>query len=122
MNALLNLNTNKRGPLSQGPQACRYESHFSQKFINSAPDQTLGCSAGDTTANLMWRLERGEDPAGIRPKAVVLLIGSNDLLLPAPEVHPMPLETIQEVYGVSTAADVSVVGHRTQFIPGHGQV
>ena len=34
---------------------------------------------GDTTANLWWRLQNGEVPTAAPPKAVVILIGTNDL-------------------------------------------
>ncbi|MCX8134007.1 MAG: GDSL-type esterase/lipase family protein [Roseococcus sp.] len=33
---------------------------------------------GDTTATLLWRLERGHWPAALRPRLVVLLIGTNN--------------------------------------------
>ena len=42
---------------------------------------------GDTTGNLMWRLEHGESPAGAGVKAIVLLIGANDLLIAASDVR-----------------------------------
>ena len=43
-----------------------------------APRHVLNLGfSGDTTANVLWRLRNGE-VAGLRPKAVVLLIGTND--------------------------------------------
>ena len=35
--------------------------------------------AGDTTANLWWRLQNGELPTAAPPKAAVIMIGTNDL-------------------------------------------
>lgn len=35
--------------------------------------------AGDRIAHLLWRLRNGEGPAGLRPKALLLLIGTNDV-------------------------------------------
>lgn len=36
-------------------------------------------SAGDRTEHLFWRLQNGEGPRDLKPRAVVLLIGTNDL-------------------------------------------
>lgn len=45
-------------------------------------------SAGDRTANLMWRLQNGEAPAVLHtPRAIVLLIGCNDLTYASFQVH-----------------------------------
>jgi hypothetical protein len=35
--------------------------------------------SGDTVANLRWRLENGELPRRRPPRAVVVLVGTNDL-------------------------------------------
>ena len=35
--------------------------------------------AGDTTANLWWRLKNGELPKNHMPKVVVMMVGANDL-------------------------------------------
>ena len=35
--------------------------------------------AGDTTANLWWRVQNGELPQNHAPKVVVIMIGANDL-------------------------------------------
>lgn len=37
------------------------------------------CVAGDTTANLMWRLQNGEVVPGLRAGVVVVHIGYSDL-------------------------------------------
>ena len=48
-----------------------------------------GCGpcAGDSTANLMWRLQNGEAPQGLRAGALVLHIGSSDLTYASFQVH-----------------------------------
>ncbi|CAL8471452.1 g10994 [Coccomyxa elongata] len=38
--------------------------------------------AGDTTRNLLWRLQNGEGPKKISPKVAVVLIGTNDITNP----------------------------------------
>ena len=35
--------------------------------------------AGDTTANLWWRIKNGELPKNHMPKVAVLMVGANDL-------------------------------------------
>eukprot|EP00884_Botryococcus_braunii_P023493 jgi/Botrbrau1/9828/Bobra.0313s0007.1 len=50
----------------------------SQPNLGSYVTDVFGI-AGDTTGNLMWRLQHGELPKGVYVKAVVLLTGSNDL-------------------------------------------
>lgn len=39
------------------------------------------CVAGDTTLNLLWRVQHGEGPT-FSPKVAVVLIGTNDLTNP----------------------------------------
>ena len=34
---------------------------------------------GDTTDHLYWRITNGEGPKAVKPKVVVVLIGTNDL-------------------------------------------
>ena len=36
-------------------------------------------AVGDRTEHLFWRIQNGEGPKDLRPKAVVVLIGTNDL-------------------------------------------
>lgn len=38
--------------------------------------------AGDTTRNLLWRLQNGEGPGPLSPKVAVVLIGTNDITNP----------------------------------------
>ena len=45
----------------------------------------LGFS-GDKTEHVLWRLENGEWPAALKPKVVVVMIGTNNLNNPVP--HP----------------------------------
>ncbi|MCL2430903.1 MAG: GDSL-type esterase/lipase family protein, partial [Alphaproteobacteria bacterium] len=48
-----------------------------QRFYGDRNAVNMGFS-GDTTANLLWRIENGE-VAGLAPKAAVILIGANNL-------------------------------------------
>ena len=50
--------------------------------------------AGDTTGNLMWRLQHGESPSGSGAKVMVLLIGANDLVIAAREVRRLHAGTL----------------------------
>jgi len=52
----------------------------------AAPAPTAARPAGDTSRNLAWRLEHGEGPERLRPAAVVILVGTNDLTQPE---HPL---------------------------------
>lgn len=36
--------------------------------------------AGDTTRNLLWRIQNGEFPDEVYPKVVIISIGINDLI------------------------------------------
>lgn len=38
--------------------------------------------AGDTTLNLLWRLQNGEGPAALSPRVAIVLIGTNDITNP----------------------------------------
>ena len=47
--------------------------------------------AGDTTLNLLWRVQNGEGPA-FSPKVAVLLIGTNDLTNPVYALVSIPFQ------------------------------
>ncbi len=47
--------------------------------MQGRPKGVATAGAGDSTANLMWRLQNGEAPPGLRARAVVLHIGNSDL-------------------------------------------
>ena len=63
-------NYNKSSPPSEDFQPIWQQYYAPRKALN------LGFS-GDTTANLLWRLDHGE-VAGINPKLAILLIGTNN--------------------------------------------
>ena len=48
----------------------------------SSPVALLLPPAGDTTQNLLWRLQNGEGSAALAPKVAVMLVGTNDLTNP----------------------------------------
>jgi lysophospholipase L1-like esterase len=60
-----------------GPPAWQDYAPVWQHFYGDRDAINLGF-VGDTTASVLWRLDNGE-VAGIAPKAVVLLIGANNL-------------------------------------------
>ena len=49
-----------------------------QMFYGHRGALNLGIS-GDATQSLLWRLENGHWPAGLRPDAIILLIGTNNI-------------------------------------------
>lgn len=51
--------------------------------------QLISGGAGDTTLNLLWRVQNGEGPA-FSPKVAVLLIGTNDLTNPVYALVSIP--------------------------------
>jgi lysophospholipase L1-like esterase len=63
-------NYEKSNPPNENFQPIWQQYYAPRKALN------LGFS-GDTTANVLWRLDHGE-VAGLHPKVVVLLIGTND--------------------------------------------
>jgi lysophospholipase L1-like esterase len=63
-------NYEKSSPANENFQPIWQQYYAPRKALN------LGFS-GDTTANVLWRLDHGE-VAGLSPKVVVLLIGTND--------------------------------------------
>lgn len=60
-----------------GPPEWRDFAPIWERFYGDRQAVNLGFS-GDTTANLLWRIENGE-VAGITPKVAVILIGANNL-------------------------------------------
>lgn len=64
------------------------------------------CCVGDTTSNLLWRIQHGEGADGLNPTAMVLLVGTNDLaLVPQLKVSSsldMPYAHCTGVYCAST--------------------
>ncbi|MDQ2804830.1 MAG: GDSL-type esterase/lipase family protein [Pseudomonadota bacterium] len=60
-----------------GPPAWKDFAPVWQRFYGERNAVNLGF-VGDTTANLLWRIENGE-AAGISPKVAVILIGANNL-------------------------------------------
>jgi lysophospholipase L1-like esterase len=61
----------------EGPPEWRDFAPMWQRFYGDRHAVNLGF-VGDTTANLLWRIENGE-VAGITPKVAVILIGANNL-------------------------------------------
>ena len=59
-----------------GPQAWREFAPVWQRFYGDRHAINLGFR-GDSTCHLLWRLQHGE-LEGVRPKAVILLIGANN--------------------------------------------
>ena len=64
------------GGSSRAPQPRRLQ--VLKRHFGKYKPEVLGIG-GDMTAHLWWRLLHGETPAKHHPKAVVLLIGTNDL-------------------------------------------
>ena len=64
-------------PLMLGNAASAF--FFLAGFSLSQLDQVHCVPAGDATANLMWRLQNGEIPKGLKAGVVVVHIGSSDL-------------------------------------------
>ena len=63
--------------------------------------QLISGGAGDTTLNLLWRVQNGEGPV-FSPKVAVLLIGTNDLTNPVYALVSIPLQ--EETRTESSAA------------------
>lgn len=55
-----------------------WQPNLFQMFYGQRGPLNLGVS-GDTTQSVLWRLENGHWPAGLRPAAIVLLIGTNNI-------------------------------------------
>ena len=69
---------------------------------------------GDTTSNLMWRLDHGESPADAGVRVLVLLIGANDLGIAAREVRRLIRQMLPwSVRFQDEAKVIGTVGHVT---------
>jgi len=55
-----------------------WQPNIFQQFYGHRGALNLGIS-GDTTQGMLWRLENGHWPAALRPEAIVLLIGTNNI-------------------------------------------
>jgi lysophospholipase L1-like esterase len=60
--------------------------------------------AGDTTSNLLWRLQNGEGADGLEPKAMVVLIGTNDF----GHIPTHKMEAVDEVASEISAGIVAI--------------
>lgn len=59
---------------------CHARANFLLSWLLSRQQLQVHCvPAGDATANLMWRLQNGEIPKGLKAGVVVVHIGSSDL-------------------------------------------
>ncbi|CAL8464562.1 g4097 [Coccomyxa elongata] len=70
--------------------------------------------AGDTTANLMWRLQNGEVVPGLHVGTVVLQIGSSDLTYASFQGD----EHINSAANVTSARAVRIADYLSQALPG----
>ena len=52
---------------------------MSTRLVVRASQSDALALPGDTTANLLWRIQNGELPIAAPPKAVVIMIGTNDI-------------------------------------------
>nr|WP_314074226.1 GDSL-type esterase/lipase family protein [uncultured Roseococcus sp.] len=55
-----------------------WQAQIYQQFYGHRAPLNLGLG-GDATQGLLWRLENGHWPAGLRPELIVLMIGTNNL-------------------------------------------
>ncbi len=55
--------------------------------------------AGDTTLNLLWRVQNGEGPT-FSPKMAVVLIGTNDLTNPIYQLVSRPKSSLGGTHSV----------------------
>jgi lysophospholipase L1-like esterase len=55
-----------------------WEEHIFRNFYAHRAPLNLGIG-GDVTQSLLWRLENGHWPAQLKPEAIVLLIGTNNI-------------------------------------------
>lgn len=64
---------------------------------------------GDKTQHVLWRIENGELD-GINPKAVVLLIGTNNIGYPADEILKADEKIVQEIHDKLPDAKLLILG------------
>lgn len=82
-----------------------------QQFYGHRRAQNLGIP-GDTTQSLLWRLGRGNWPAALRPRVVVLLIGTNNGAFgwPAEPTAGAVMRVVEEVRARAPGVRVVLVG------------
>ncbi len=56
-----------------------------------AVEDSADMIAGDTTRNLLWRLQNGEGPGSLSPKVAIVLIGTNDITNPVYNLVLVPI-------------------------------
>lgn len=70
---------------SLAPVADVWAKHFKKDALALAV-------SGDTASNVLWRIRNGEWPSTLRPKALVVAVGTNDIKRAAVEGEPADLE------------------------------
>ena len=88
--------------------------HLGQRQVN-----VRSAMAGDTTRNLLWRLQNGEGPGKVSPKVAVVLIGTNDITNPMYNLVRILMQCLLRsllVDSIGGAFSENVVIHRTSMI------
>lgn len=67
---------------------------------------------GDTTDNLLWRVQEGRELAGLAPKVVVVLIGTNDLT----QTRRTPARIAEGVLAIVAAVRAAVPNSRVLLL------